>query len=75
MMKSEMRHLRNSDFFDVEKYPTITFASTAFKRIAGNKYKLYGKMTMKGESPKRSSGIQNTWVAIKLSNGKTKGRV
>src|SRR5438105_3442035 len=26
-------HLRNADFFDVEHYPTITFASTAVKPL------------------------------------------
>ncbi len=46
----EMRdgHLKNSDFFDVEKYPTITFESTSFKRTdIDNKFKLVGNLTMK----------------------------
>ena len=41
-------HLRSPDFFDVEKYPTITFAG---KRIDGNAlgdFKLVGDLTMHG---------------------------
>lgn len=64
-------HLRNSDFFDVEKYPTITFASTDFKKIAGNKYNLYGKMTMKGIT-KEVIWDTKYMGTIKLSNGKSK---
>jgi polyisoprenoid-binding protein YceI len=63
-------HLRNSDFFDVEKYPTITFVSTAFKKIENNKYKLYGKMTMKGET---KEVIWDTkYMGSIKTNGKTK---
>ena len=45
----EMRdgHLKSPDIFDVEKYPTITFKSTAVSQIAGNKYKMTGNLTMK----------------------------
>jgi polyisoprenoid-binding protein YceI len=45
----EMRdgHLKSPDIFDVEKYPTITFKSTALTQIAGNRYKLAGNLTMK----------------------------
>jgi polyisoprenoid-binding protein YceI len=45
----EMRdnHLKSPDIFDVEKYPTITFKSTAMTQIAGNRYKLTGNLTMK----------------------------
>lgn len=41
-------HLRSADFFDVEKYPTITFKST--KILATGKpdqYLLYGDLTIK----------------------------
>ncbi|HEX4803964.1 MAG TPA: YceI family protein, partial [Myxococcaceae bacterium] len=27
-------HLKSADFFEVEKYPTMTFKSTSFKRVA-----------------------------------------
>ncbi len=41
-------HLRSADFFDVAKYPTITFKSKSFKKVDGNKYKLVGDLTMHG---------------------------
>lgn len=41
-------HLRNPDFFDVEKHPTITFASKKVSAAGKNKYKLEGDMTMLG---------------------------
>ncbi len=41
-------HLKSADFFDVAKYPTITFKSKSFKKVDGNKYKLVGDLTMHG---------------------------
>ncbi len=46
----EMRdnHLRNADFFEATKYPTIDFKSTSFKKVNGTDYRLEGNLTMKG---------------------------
>lgn len=43
------QHLKASDFFDAEKYPTITFKSTAMKKVEGeeDKYILIGDFTIK----------------------------
>lgn len=41
-------HLRNSDFFDVEHYPDITFKSTSFRKVNDEQFKLVGDLTMKG---------------------------
>jgi len=40
-------HLRNGDFFDVEKYPTITFRSTKVEAARGGDYQLTGDLTIK----------------------------
>ncbi len=40
-------HLRTSDFFDVEKYPEISFASEAIIK-SGDHYKMQGQFTMHG---------------------------
>lgn len=46
----EMRdgHLRGEDYFNVEEFPTLSFKSTSFTKIAGNQYKVTGDLTMKG---------------------------
>ncbi len=36
------------NFFEVDKYPTITFKSKSFKKAKGDKYKLSGDLTMHG---------------------------
>ena len=41
-------HLRSEDFFDVEKYPTITFTSTGIKPSAGTSYEVTGDLTIRG---------------------------
>lgn len=40
-------HLRGNDFFDMEKYPTITFASTAADKVDDETYKVTGDLTIK----------------------------
>lgn len=41
-------HLRSADFFDVAKYPTITFKSKSLQSIGENKYILMGEFSMHG---------------------------
>ncbi|MEO8217592.1 MAG: YceI family protein [Acidobacteriota bacterium] len=41
-------HLRSSDFFDVDKFPQITFKSTSVKAAGKNKYDVTGDFTMRG---------------------------
>jgi polyisoprenoid-binding protein YceI len=40
-------HLRSKDFFEVEKYPTITFTSTKIEKGAGDKVKVTGDLKIK----------------------------
>ena len=41
-------HLRSPDFFDVEKYPKITFKSSGSESTAGRRFKVTGDLTMRG---------------------------
>jgi polyisoprenoid-binding protein YceI len=40
-------HLRSADFFDVEKFPTMTFVSKSVSRD-GDTYRVLGDLTIKG---------------------------
>ncbi|MGZ6029047.1 MAG: YceI family protein [Myxococcaceae bacterium] len=41
-------HLKSADFFDVEKFPTITFKSTKITKGEGNTLKAEGDLTIHG---------------------------
>lgn len=41
-------HLRNADFFDVERFPTMDFRSTAVELDADGKGRLHGELTLLG---------------------------
>ena len=41
-------HLRSADFFDVERYPTLTFRSTRVQRTGERTFKLHGDLTIRG---------------------------
>ncbi|WP_163784367.1 YceI family protein [Myxococcus vastator] len=40
-------HLRSPDFFDVEKFPTITFKSTKVEKASGDGLKVTGNLTLR----------------------------
>jgi polyisoprenoid-binding protein YceI len=41
-------HLKGPDFFDVAKYPVITFVSTNFSKSSATSYSVMGNLTMHG---------------------------
>ena len=44
------QHLRSADFFDVERFPEMTYASTKVERVGGNRYRVSGELTIKGQT-------------------------
>lgn len=40
-------HLKSGDFFDAEKYPTITFKSTKAERVDDTHYRVTGDLTIR----------------------------
>jgi polyisoprenoid-binding protein YceI len=40
-------HLKSDDFFNAEKYPTMTFKSTGIKNLGNKKYALTGLLTIR----------------------------
>jgi polyisoprenoid-binding protein YceI len=40
--------LKSDKYFDVAKFPTVTFKSTAFKKVDATHYKVTGNLTIKG---------------------------
>ena len=41
-------HLKSADFFDVAKFPTLSFVSTSVAAAGTNKYKVTGNLTLHG---------------------------
>jgi polyisoprenoid-binding protein YceI len=46
------KHLRSPDFFDVEKFPTLTFTSTTVKAVDADTLEVTGDLTIKGVTKK-----------------------
>jgi polyisoprenoid-binding protein YceI len=42
------KDLRSSMFLEIDKYPTMTFKSTAAQHLGGDRYKVTGDLTIKG---------------------------
>jgi polyisoprenoid-binding protein YceI len=64
-------HLKSEDMFDVVNFPAMSFKSTAFKKIQGNKYTVTGDLTMKGiTKPITLDVVMNGPVANPNQNAK-----
>src|SRR5512134_1137903 len=47
-VKDRDAHLRSADFFDVERYPEITFRSTNVNQTGADRLRVDGVLTIKG---------------------------
>lgn len=57
-------HLKNEDFFDVSKFPKITFTTTKTKYNGKKKGKLTGKLNMKGVTRDVVLNVEFTGTAV-----------
>jgi polyisoprenoid-binding protein YceI len=44
------KDLRSSNFLEIDKYPTMTFKSTRIEHVEGDRYKVTGDLTIKGNT-------------------------
>jgi len=63
------KHLKSADFFDVEKFPTITFKSKRIDPVAAGGFKITGDLTMKGVTKEVVLDAEPLRPAIKDQRG------
>ena len=51
-VEARNKHLRSSDFFDVERFPMMVFKSTEMKMLGTDKGEIYGELTLHGITKK-----------------------
>jgi polyisoprenoid-binding protein YceI len=66
------KHLRSADFFDVEKYPTITFKSTKVEPKGNGSFVVTGDFTMHGVTKPVQVGVKSGGFA-KMGKGEKAG--
>lgn len=55
-------HLKGADFFDVAKFPTMSFVSTSVEKVSNGNYNLKGNLTLHGVTKQ---------ITLKMSYGGT----
>lgn len=63
------KDLRSAKFFDVEKYPTITFVSKRVIPQGQGKFQLLGDMTMHGVTKEVTFAVEGPMPAVKDAKG------
>ena len=64
-------HLKSADFFDVAKFPTITFKSKRVEGVSGDRFKLVGDLTMRGVTKEVVLDVEATPV-VKGARGESR---
>jgi polyisoprenoid-binding protein YceI len=68
-------HLRTSDFFEVEKYPTLDFRSTGIEMIDTDSFTLHGDLTLKGVTRPVKLNVEYSGVTTDPWGGERAGFV
>ncbi len=62
-------HLRGADFFDVTKYPMITFVSKKIERSGANMLKVIGDLTIRGVTKEIAVDVEGPTAEVKDPGG------
>jgi polyisoprenoid-binding protein YceI len=65
-------HLKSPDFFDVAKYPTMTFKSKKIEQVSAGKLKVTGDLTMHGVTKELVLDVDGPTAPIKDPYGNTR---
>jgi len=65
-------HLRSPDFFDVARFPTMTFVSTRVEKAGADALKVTGDLTIKGVTRKVILNVEGPTGEIKSPQGDVK---
>lgn len=65
-------HLKSADFFDVEKYPTMTFKSTQVKPNGDGGYNVTGDLTLHGQTRQQTFVVDGPTAPAKDPWGNTR---
>lgn len=66
------KHLREPDFLDTAKYPTITFKSKKVTKVSDNRYAVAGDLTMRGVTREVTLEVEGSPTPLKDPFGNTK---
>ena len=57
-------HLRSNDFFDMQRYPEITFLSTAVDQVDAERYRVTGDLSMNGVTRPVTVDVEYTGTSV-----------
>jgi polyisoprenoid-binding protein YceI len=58
-------HLKSADFFDAEKFPTMTFVSTAVVKSGEDSYEVVGNLTLHGVTQTIDLNVESVTPEVK----------
>ena len=70
-VEARNNHLKSADFFDVEKFPTLTFKSNKMKKVKKDHYTLEGDLTMHGVTKPVTLDLTFRGTTVNPMNKKT----
>lgn len=68
-------HLKSADFFDVEKFPQMTFKSKSVRAVSPGKMKLIGDLTIKGTTKEVTFDVEGPSAPVNTGRGMKMGAV